>query len=259
MAAEPSVLVTRPAGQADALCAELAAAGFRPVTRPMLELLPLEEPDSASRQCLLHLDGFGHVIFISANAVRFGLDWIDGYWPQLPVGLHWYAIGERTAAMLSARGLAPLTPGDNMTSEGLLGLPSLQSAQGERVLIVRGVGGRETLRQALESRGAHVDSLVCYQRRPVQLAPGALAAELEHEAVGLALLSSGEGLAQFTALLPPGETTKLRELTLVVPSHRVAEHAHALGWQRVLVADNATDEAMVEAARAWYAAKGNSE
>jgi uroporphyrinogen-III synthase len=259
MATEPAVLVTRPAGQANELCAGLTAAGFRPVTQPMLELLPLEQPDAASRQCLLHLDGFDHVIFISANAVRFGLDWIDGYWPQLPVGLHWYAIGERTAAMLSARGLAPLTPGDTMTSEGLLGLPSLQSVQGERVLIVRGVGGRETLRQALEARGAHVDSLVCYQRRPVALAPDALSAELEREAVALVLLSSGEGLAHFTALLPPGETTKLRELTVVVPSHRVAERAHALGWQRVRVADNATDDAMVEAARAWYAAEGNSE
>ena len=219
----------------------------------------MEEPDSGSRQCLLHLDGFGHVIFISANAVRFGLDWIDDYWPQLPAGLHWYAIGERTAAMLTARGLAPLTPGDNMTSEGLLALPSLQSVQGDRVLIVRGVGGRETLRQALEARGAHVDSLVCYQRRPVSLIPGALAADLEREAVELVLLSSGEGLAHFTALLPPGETTKLQELTVVVPSQRVAESAHALGWQRVQVADNATDDAMIEAVRAWYAAKGNSE
>ena len=259
MATDPAVLVTRPAGQADALCAALTATGFRPVSQPMLELLPLAEPDTASRQCLLHLDGFGHVIFISANAVRFGLDWIDDYWPQLPTGLNWYAIGERTAAMLSARGLAPLTPGDNMTSEGLLGLPTLQPVQGERVLIVRGVGGRETLRETLEARGAHVDSLVCYQRRPVSLSPGALAAVLDREGIELTLLSSGEGLAHFTALLPPGETTKLRELTVVVPSRRVAERAAALGWQRVRVADNATDDAMVEAARAWSAAEGSSE
>ena len=259
MPAEPAVLVTRPAGQAEALCSALAAAGLRPVPQPMLELLPLDEPDTASRQCLLHLDGFGHVIFISANAVRFGLDWIDDYWPQLPAGLRWYAIGERTAAMLSARGLSPLTPGKEMTSEGMLALPSLQSMQGERVLIVRGVGGRETLRQSLEARGAHVDSLVCYQRRPVPLAPGALGALLEREQVALALLSSAEGLAHFTALLPPGETTKLRELTVVVPSQRVADSAHALGWRRVQVADNATDDAMVEAARAWYAAEGNNE
>jgi uroporphyrinogen-III synthase len=259
MAADTGVLVTRPAGQADDLCAELSAHGFRPVAQPMLELLPLEQPDNASRQCLLHLDGYGHVIFISANAVRFGLDWIDGYWPQLPAGIHWYAIGERTAAMLSDRGLAPLSPGSNMTSEGLLALPSLQSVQGERVLIVRGVGGRETLRQSLEARGAHVDSLVCYERRPVSLEPAALAALLDREQVDLVLLSSGEGLAHFTALLPHGETTKLRELTVIVPSQRVAQQAAALGWRRVRVADSATDDAMVEAARAWSSGEGNSE
>jgi uroporphyrinogen-III synthase len=222
-------------------------------------LLPLDEPDASGRQCLLHLDGYSHVIFISANAVRFGLDWIDSYWPQLPTGLHWYAIGERTASMLSTRGLEPLTPGDEMTSEGLLAVPALQEVRGQRVLIVRGVGGRETLRETLEARGAHVDGLACYRRQPVPLQGGVLNALLEDEQVALVLLSSGEGLAHLTALLPHGETTKLQELAVVVPSQRVAESARSLGWQHVLVAGNATDDAMVEAARAWFAAEGNSE
>ncbi len=124
---------------------------------------------------------------------------------------------------------------------------------------MRGVGGRETLRQSLEARGAQVDSLVCYERQPVSLEPDALAALLDRERVDLVLLSSGEGLAHFTALLPHGETTKLRELTVIVPSQRVAEQASALGWQRVRVADSATDDAMVEAARAWSSGEGNSE
>ena len=146
-----------------------------------------------------------------------------------------------------------------MTSEGLLNLPSLQSVEGERVLIVRGVGGRETLRQSLEARGAQVDSLVCYERQPVSLEPDALAALLDRERVELVLLSSGEGLAHFTALLPHGETTNLPVLTIAVPSLRVAEQARELGWQHVRVANNATDEAMVEAARAWYSDEGSSE
>ena len=117
----------------------------------------------------------------------------------------------------------------------------------------------KVVRETLEARGAHVDGLPCYQRRPVPLQSGVFNALLEDEQVALALLSSGEGLAHLTALLPQGETTKLQELVVVVPSQRVAESAHSLGWQRVLVAANATDEAMVEAARAWFAAEGNSE
>lgn len=259
MAADASVLVTRPEGQSEALCAGLAEIGLRAVAQPMLELMSLGEPGPEARQQLLGLDAYSNIIFISANAVGFGLDWIDSYWPQLPVGINWYAIGDRTASKLKARGLDVLTPGAAMTSEGLLSLPALQHSQGSKVLIVRGEGGRDTLRSRLEQRGAQVDSLVCYRRRPVMLEDGHLAALLERERIRLVLLSSGEGLANFTALLPHGETTNLPVLTIAVPSLRVAEQASDLGWRHVRVADNATDEAMVEAARAWYSDEGSSE
>jgi len=259
MAAEPAVLVTRPDGQADALCTRLSELGVRPIAQPMLALHSLDEPSLAARQQLLALDSYDDIIFISANAVRFGLDWIDSYWPQLPAGINWYAIGERTASQLSARGLEPLSPGSEMTSEGLLNLPSLANPDGRKVLIVRGEGGRETLRSRLEAGGAQVDSLVCYRRQPVSLPEGELSSLIDREQIRLALLSSGEGLANFTALLPHGETTNLALLTVVVPSQRVAEVAAKLGWQRVRVASSATDEAMVEAVQAWLSAEGSSE
>jgi uroporphyrinogen-III synthase len=258
MGTEPAELVTRPEGQAGDLCAGLAAAGLRPVERPMLVLEPLPGPDAAQRQLLLELDSFSHIIFISANAVRFGLDWIDAYWPQLPAAINWYAIGERTAALLEERGLAPLTPGQEMTTEGLLALPGLQAVRSARVLIVRGEGGRDSLRQALVARGASVDSLVCYRRRAPRLAADELLQILRDQRIRLVMLSSGEGLANFTALLPPDETTKLQELTVLVPSERVAAQARESGWSRVLVARNASDAEMLAAAKAWYSGEGRN-
>ncbi len=65
---------------------------------PCCELLPLPEPAAAQRQLVLELDQFRHVIFISGNAVRFGMAWIESCWPQLPAGPDWYAVGEATAA-----------------------------------------------------------------------------------------------------------------------------------------------------------------
>ena len=113
---------------------------------------------------LLHLDQYQHVIFISSNAVHFGMALIEDHWPQLPLGLTWYAIGGATAAKLEHFGIEAITPGSVMTSEGLLALSLLQNVRDQRVLIVKGQGGRDTLAQELTRRGALVEELPCYCR-----------------------------------------------------------------------------------------------
>lgn len=249
-----SVLVTRPAGQAGALLEALAAAGFGPLYhRPMLLLEPLESLSPAQRQPLLDLDIYQHVIFISANAVRFGMARIDEYWPQLPAGLNWYAIGETTAQMLRERGLSPLTPGQEMNTEGLLSLPQLQSVGDERVLIVKGQGGRATLRQSLEQRGARVDELACYRRCCPQLPVQELPELLRDAAIDVVLISSGEGLGNMLTLLSAEETTKFSDIGLIVPSPRVAALAQQAGFNNVVTAANASDAAMLQALQQWQA------
>ncbi len=158
------MLVTRPAGQARGLCESLEEMGFGVHHQPLLVLEPLESLSADGRQHLLDLDLYRHIIFISANAVRYGMERIDDYWPQLPVGINWYAVGSSTAALLAERGLDPVTPGEDMSSEGLLALPGLAEVACERVLIVKGEGGRQALRQALVERGARVDERACYRR-----------------------------------------------------------------------------------------------
>ena len=251
MGTEGAVLVTRPEGQAGPLLESLASAGFSACHQPLLELLPLATLPQQVRQAVLDLDGYQHVIFISANAVRFGLDTIDDYWPQLPAGVHWYAIGDKTADLLSQRGLAPLTPGAEMSSEGLLALPSLAQVAGDRVLIVKGVGGRDTLRDTLAERGARVDELACYERRCPDLAEGALARLLQGQDVGAIAISSGEGLQNLLALLSGEESTKFRDIVLIVPSRRVEKMARDAGFDWVEVAANASDEAVLAALQQW--------
>lgn len=251
MATRASVLVTRPAGQAGPLCTALRELGFVVHHQPLLELEPLAELAPQARQHLLDLDLYTHVIFISANAVRFGLARIDDYWPQLPAGINWYAIGGSTASLLAKRGLRAITPGAEMSSEGLLAVPELAQVEGERVLIVKGEGGRETLREALAARGARVDELACYRRRRPALAPGRLAANLEDWGIQLILISSGEGLLNLLALLSEEESTKFKNIGLVVPSLRVEKMAREAGFTQVLRAVNASDEAVLEHLQHW--------
>jgi uroporphyrinogen-III synthase len=250
------VLVTRPAGQGDELCAALERNGVTAHSLPMLQLLPLPEPVAAQRQLVLELDQFRHIIFVSGNAVRWGMAWIESCWPRLPVGPQWYAVGEATARLLSAHGVNALTPGANMTSEGLLDLPQLAQVAGQRVLIIKGEGGRATLAAELGRRGARVDELACYRRAPPVLAPGELAQKLSKWGIGLVMISSGEGLANMLGLLSPAETTKFRRMTLLVPSPRVAQMAHAAGFSRVITAENASDSAMLRALAGWQTTAG---
>nr|MBP6683708.1 uroporphyrinogen-III synthase [Halioglobus sp.] len=250
------VLVTRPAGQGDELCAALEGAGFSVHSLPLLQLLPLAELDPVQRQRVLDLDHFSHIIFVSGNAVRLGMAWIEACWPQLPLGLHWYAVGEATAGELSAHGVSVLSPATEMTSEGLLALPQLQAVAGQRVLIVKGEGGRATLADSLGRRGARVEELACYRRIPPDLASGELAQKLSQWAIGVVLISSGEGLANLLALLSPAETTKFADITLLVPSPRVAQMARAAGFSRVITAENASDSAMLRALAGLQTATG---
>ena len=251
------VLVTRPAGQGDVLCQGINARGFSAHQLPLLALEPLSQLPATERSRVLALDEFQHIIFISANAVRFGMAVIEDYWPQLPLGLNWYAVGDGTARALAAFGVTAQTPGPDMTSEGLLALPDLLGCGGERVLLVKGEGGRDALAGELAARGARVETLACYRRVPPALARGDFAAALARWDIGLIMISSGEGLANMLALLSPEETSKLKDIKLLLPSARVAEAAAAAGFRQCLVAGNASDNAMLRALDAWVADTGD--
>lgn len=241
------VLVTRPEGQAEKLSAGLQSLGCTVYRQPLLELraLPRLLPDQ--RQHLMDLDLYQHVVFISGNAVHYGMACIEDYWPQLPVGINWYAVGASTARRLRDFDIVAITPEREMTSEGLLALPALQAVSGQRALIIKGEGGRATLREELQHRGARVDELACYRRCPPPLSPGELAAKIDRWRIQLVLISSGEGFANLQTLLSPEETTKFREICLLVPSERVARMAREAGYEHIVTADNASDAAMLHA------------
>lgn len=255
----PAVLVTRPAGEAaDALCRSLRARGYAVEHQPLLELHPLDTLPPELRQRVIDLDQYRHVIFISANAVRFGMAHLQDYWPQWPVGVHWYAIGAATAALLATYGVEAITPGPEMTSEALLAVPQLAQVTGERVLIVKGEGGRDKLASELAARGARVETLACYRRRWPDLSRRDFLQRLERAGIGVVLVTSGEGLACLVQLLSPAETSKLGDMTIIVPSARVAQQALDAGFARVVTARNASDSAMLSALDQCHQSSGGT-
>ena len=243
------VVITRPRAPAEALAATLAAAGARPFVFPALAIEPLPIPASLS----VELDTCELAIFVSANAVEHGLALVHqhGAWPaRAPVA----AIGEATARALRNSGFsAVISPTGRHDSESLLALDELKSVDGRKILIFRGQGGRELLREALESRGAHVTYVECYRRiRPTADAAPLLHAWSRGEIQAVSVLSA-ETLENFVAMIGPEGEAHLSRTALVVPHEAVATRPLARRFARVAV--SSPDEGMVQALAAFRVAR----
>ncbi|NJN47551.1 MAG: uroporphyrinogen-III synthase [Candidatus Competibacteraceae bacterium] len=132
------IVVTRPAQQADNLCRLIEAQGGRAIRFPTLEINP---PQNLSPVFALveRLDTYDWAIFISANAVHWGLRWIQSR-RELPPRLQRIAIGQATARALDHHGVPAHIVPTSFTSESLLAMPALQTVAGLRIIIFRGEG-----------------------------------------------------------------------------------------------------------------------
>ena len=252
-----AVLVTRPQPSAEAWAQKLKAKGAQPLIAPMMELLPIDDPNGrrAIKQRILDFDRYHKAIFVSQNAVAHGLDWLEAYWPQLPMGIDYFAVGQSTARALEDHGLRVMALQNTgaMNSEALLEAPELdaEAVKHQRIVIFRGRGGRGILGQVLGERGAQVDYCELYHRQlPPQAPEQLLSASRQQVSSPLVVaLHSGEALDNYTrtlSRLPPGEPglNRLRQARLLVPSDRLADQASALGYRWLIRAENATDDAM---------------
>lgn len=249
------ILITRPQPAASQWQSRLAERGWPADIVSCMSIEPLSEPAAQQRikTNILAFDEFHKVIFVSRNAVRHTFNWLDEYWPQLPVGIEYFAIGESTAAALREAGITPRALGDEhspMDSETLLASPSLLRVSGERILLCKGEGGRDLLAQTLTARGARVISCPLYRRVIPQPAAGQLRRWLLHWQEGadpapVITVHSGESLTNLVAVARDIDgLTKLVTAPVVVPSERVADLAQSLGFRRVVTALNAGDRAM---------------
>jgi len=241
-------VVTRPAAQGAGLVRAIAAAGGRAIAVPLIEIQPLAATDVAAccaRDAVLaDLDAFDIAIFISTNAVRHALAQVAAW----PARLRCLAIGQATARGLTEAGIPAGAASLIMNSEELLALPELNDVGGRRVVIFKGLGGRDFLARELALRGALVSECPLYLRVAPAIPRGALLELLCARDINALLLSSSDALHNLQCLLGGDAAGTIgHDLTVVTPGERVAALAREQGFRRVEVALNATDEAMLEA------------
>lgn len=248
MAAEDwRIWATRPCAQNQPWVQTLQAQGYQVLELPLLDIVPLT--DSASQQAIKNLildfDQFDKVIFVSQNAVSHGFEWLHDYWPQLPKGIEYFAVGGKTAKAVEAEGVAVTAGGASMDTEALLALPQLQEVWGKKILVCRGRGGLPKLGQALHQRGAMVRYLELYERLLPAQAVSQLSAQIKRlEKCDLLVAFSGETLHNLLAVVTDAGLNAC-DNPILVPGKRLEELAFALGFNRVICAPNASEGTML--------------
>lgn len=225
------VVVTRPQDQAQALSELILAHGGTPVWFPTIAIAPV--PDTRELDdCLARLAQFDWVVFVSANAVTHAF--ARGFaWPaELPAG----ATGPGTAAQLRQCGVARVVvPKRQFDSEGLLAELDNQGVAPQRVLIIRGDGGREWLADALRARGVTVTSVASYQRARAIPDPAALQQLLGAARIDAVTVTSTEGGEHLLSLLGKDALTWLNRAPMFVPHERIGRCMRQRGVHNVLV------------------------
>ncbi len=237
------VLVTRPALQAGGLCKRIETLGGMALKFPLLDIEPLQFTTPDLRYDLL--------IFISTNAVQHGQVLLSTQ-SQARIA----AVGSATAQAIQALGhTIDVAPDHAASSETMLAHPLLMNPP-PNVLIVRGSGGRELLRDTLIARGSRVDVVESYCRVAAQPDAQQLARlrqQLESDELDVITITSVEILDALTTLLDAHTLHLAYACILLAGSNRIAGAARAAGWQgECVIADSPEDAALITALARWH-------
>ena len=245
-----TVIVTRPLAQAQNICASLEQHQATVVHFPVISITVADDINVA-KKALSDFSNYHLIIFISANAVHYAVSLAK----KLGLCLkneHIAVIGPATNSALETYGYqVKIIPEYGFTSEALLTHSSLQNIDGQKILIVRGCGGREYLRQELELRGASVDYAEVYKRQLPKQRNTIDLSTLSENSTAI-LIYSTESLRNLWSLCNPAEQDWIKRATLIVGGKRIADAADSVEIAKnSIIAENPSDKAMLETVLNW--------
>lgn len=203
------IWITRTEPGASRLAETLRRHGHVPVVKPVMAVEHLAVPPAIPASCCVVLSG--HAVWAAAN-----------YAPQ-----HGFiAVGGETARALRELGVGPVVFPDEQSSHGVVQLIStaLTDPGEEPVVLLTGEGGTEQVQQFLVEKAiAHI-RVNAYRR--VQLSVSQVP-----EGIDAIVVSSGEALDPLRELL--GDSPRLADTWMVVPSTRIEAIARESGFRRI--------------------------
>ena len=252
-------IVTRPGQEADAWAAQIKRNGIEAVALPMIEIVAV--PDrSQLAQAWKDLAKYDALMFVSSNAASHFFaarpTEIASPWVSANKAPRAWVTGPGSRAALLAQGVPakhidmPAPTAQSLDSEALWLQVEAQIGAGTRILIVRGDKaseaadapapgspsgqGRDWLAVQLQGRGAQVDYVVAYARRPPQWTADQRALVMQSlQGQDVWVWSSAEALGNLLSAFP-GQTWAGAK---AVATHtRIAQAARLAGFGKVALA-----------------------
>ncbi len=245
-----TIVVTRPLAQAQNILELLEIRQATVVHFPVISISVTDDIET-TKQYFRNLANYQVIIFISANAVHYAMSIAQ------ELGINFKhstlaAVGPATKAALENYGYkVSIIPQAGFTSEALLNEPRLQNIAKQNILIIRGQGGREHLRETLLSRNAQVDYAEVYRRQIPSERNDIDLSQLPDRDTAV-LLYSVESAQNLWSLCSPDEQQWLTNVSLIVGSKRISEAAARVGFAKdSIIAENPSDGAMLAALCTW--------
>lgn len=239
-----NIMVTRPSPQGVSLCEMLRQQGANPIFFPAVEIASLTE-SSAFIDSIRQLHLFNWLIFISPQAVLQTAKCIHKYWPSFPKHVKIAALGEGTALTLQKAHLpVHIYPPHQWDSEGLLALQAFQHVSQQKIAFIRGEGGRTFLADELTKRGAVLSHIIAYRRCLPKIDVQPYLNLLNKKKIDIIISTSSDILQNLTLLLG-NAGSELYRVRLIVISSRMMALAKKLGFHTILLAKNASHEAIM--------------
>ena len=164
-----ALISTRPQKTNVQLSDELKNSEIKLLSFPLTEIHPLNNYQIFDG-VIENIKTYQHIIFISTNAVHFFVERVKKLSLQIPKNLIFSSIGPTTKLLLQKKLSVDVhSPIKTFDSEHLLKEKIYNNVEGQKILIIRGEGGRETLKNALEEKGGIVNYGECYVRKYVDI------------------------------------------------------------------------------------------
>ena len=243
------IVITRPEHQA------IQIKKYLDQQQANVSLFPLITIQAIERQNLSHAREADWFIFISANAVEYGLKHLN--LAKIDLSKKFVAaIGKKTASKLKQAGLTiDLVPEDTFNTECFLKLNATQSVEGKRILIFRGNGGREQLANVLRERGAKVEYAEVYRRSCPKQNTDTLKSRWQQQLLDIIVITSSEGLHNLYSM---SKGDWIKSVPLLLGSERMRETAANLGHiGKIIMAKNPSDEAVLSQLLTWSKQESN--
>lgn len=240
-----TVLVTRPRPEGLELSKRIDDMGGDAVYFPTIEIKPPANPTIFAEQ-VKHLAQFDWVIFVSRQAVYAFSDVFRGVFPaKVKVA----AIGLGTANALKDAGIkVDCYPEDAWHSEGLLALAEFKDMREQHVALISGDAGREWLANELAERGAALTHLIAYERCQATADPTHCMGLLKTHQIDIILCTSNDILEHLVSIFGKHDVISV---PLLVISERMVLLAKKLGFNTILLAENASHDVIMETLRGY--------